>query len=105
MYDINKIVLSGQIKQIESFKTKSDRIALNVYVKSVNKYEDINPCVAYGEMANSILKNYKVGTNVIVIGRNMSITYKESKNITNRTVIEKIGEELYVENNDTTDKK
>ncbi len=105
MYDTNKIILTGQITQIESFKTKTGKLALNLYVKSSNKYEDVNPCVAYGEMANSIHSHFKVGANVIIIGRSMSLMFKDIRSVTTRVVIEKIGEELIVKQNEDGQEK
>ena len=96
MFDINKTTLSGEIQSLETFKTNKGMFAMNLSLKTNNRYTNTIPCVSYGPLAEKINKQYTVGTNVIIFGRCMSVQIKDSKAYTIRVVIEKIGEELVV---------
>jgi hypothetical protein len=56
-------------------------------------------------MANSIHSHFKVGANVIIIGRSMSLMFKDIRSVTTRVVIEKIVEELIVKQNEDGQEK
>jgi single-stranded DNA-binding protein len=96
MFDINKSTLSGEILQLETFKTRKGTFALNLRLKTVNRYVDILPLVAYGILAETINKELRVGDGIIVNGRIMEIPSVESKVPILRVVIEKIAKELTV---------
>ncbi|MHB8483535.1 MAG: hypothetical protein ACYDBV_12510, partial [Nitrospiria bacterium] len=63
-------------------------------VNSTNRYSDIIHFVAYDTFAEIISKEIKVGTPVVIVGRNMSIPVRDSKEVKHRVVIEKIAIEV-----------
>lgn len=99
LFDTNKVVLTGIIDKLESTKTKQMKTALNMLLLSENKYQDLNQCQAYGELADLIRDEYPVGTSVIIIGRLRSVGRDQGK-LSNWVVIEKIGKELTPKEND-----
>jgi len=87
---MNKVIETGKILNIESFKTKKDNFAINLQLESYSKYGDVISCVAYGFLAESIIKKSVVGDEVILIGRLMSLQLRDSNHLTMKVVIEEI---------------
>ena len=95
MFDINKVLVTGKIVSVEMFKTKKEVSAMNLQLKSENRYSDVIGCVAYGPTAEAISKTHAVGDDIMISGRLMSLLLKDGKTSTLRVVIEKIGKETY----------
>ena len=95
---MNKVIISGKILNIESFKTRQNNFAINLILESYSKYGDMISCVAYGFIAESIIEKLRVSNEVLIVGRLMSIQSRETKILITKLVIEEIGLGIFVRN-------
>jgi single-stranded DNA-binding protein len=92
MYDKNQVHITGKVADISLFKDKKGMDAVNLSLKSTNKYEDIIQCNAFSSLAKLVIENVHENDPVIVIGRIMSYLKKDIH--TFKIIVEKIGIEL-----------
>ena len=100
-YNKNAVMISGEVITMETFKTRKGIPAINLQIRSVGRFVDIHPCVAYGLLSEYIKTMISVGTPVIILGRSMNIPSKEAKTIVSHFVIEEIGIKLVVPESET----